>query len=113
MKLTSLTMTFRRLVCLVALVVMAIGSSANAEMGKHVNRLGRYWGIGYSDGYHACKTRTSPPGANLPIARPSPSVAARWNALKPTRHSASIHTPIVTVPNTPLWRPRSAESSCD
>lgn len=62
------------------LFVIAIGSTPSWGSGAadSLNRVGRWIGCGYSDGYHKCATRPYRLRDDLPIADPSTPVRSRW-----------------------------------
>ena len=72
---------------------------ANADWPQAVDRLGRYCGVGWGDGYHACQSSGARPLANLPprsyASRRQPAPHDRRH--RPTEVIQSSHQPIATA----------------
>lgn len=54
-----------------SMIVFVTSVGRSGDMWSHGDRLGRYLGCGFGDGYHACRTDRRTPLADLPIHRPT------------------------------------------
>ncbi len=92
--------TRARIQLLVALAVLAggpVGLGATATAGETIDRFGRLWGYGWSDGYHTCTSGGHRVGRNLPpLSYSTVRAMARGGAIQGVSGHGIVSRELVT-----------------
>jgi hypothetical protein len=106
-----------RLKSLALVAVLLPGASAEAGgLVPGLERVGRYFGVGYSDGYHVCKPDYDSPCADLPIRRKQDSCLGLdviGNHGQNECDACGLRTEIVECEGGSCFTPLRSRSDCD